>query len=153
MPDRWSGRIPPGKALLRDHPGHIGQPHQHLVILFGPQSRGNLDRLVAVRLVELVLQILHLHRRESQQPRQFGHGPIGIDQALGDNVDPEFDPVAGKLRVVAIKDRPAPWRQQGQVDAIAFGKRFVLGVLDEPDPAHPRRQQHAKAGLQAADQH
>ena len=109
---RRSGRVPPGEALLRDHSGHVGQPHQHLVVLFGMQSRGDLNRLVAVGFVELVFKVLQLHRREGQKPRQFGHGAIGIDQPFWDDVDPELDPVAGKLRVVAIEDRAAPGRDQ-----------------------------------------
>ena len=153
MRHRRPGRIPAREALLRNHAGHIGQPHQHLVVLLRMQPRGDLDRLIAVALVELVLQILHLHWTEAQQIGELAHRGTAVDQPLRDDVDPEFDPVAGQLRVVAIEDRSAPRRQQGQVDAIAFGQGLVLVILDQRDPPDPHRQQCGQSGLQPADQH
>ena len=153
MPNRRPGRVPPRKALLRDHAGHIGQPDQNLVVLIRAQPRNDFDRLVTVRLVELVLQLLNLHWVERQQPRQFADRAARIDQTLRNDVDPELDPVRGELDIVAIKDRPATRRHQRQVDPVAFGQGGIFGVLDKSDPPHPCRQQHAESGLQPADHH
>jgi hypothetical protein len=138
--------------LLGDHTGQIGQPHQHFVILARGQAGGDLDRLRAVGLVDFVPEILQLDRGKRKQPTQLGQGLIGVVQAVGDHIDPELDPVGGELGVVAIEDRAAPRRDQGEVDPVAFSCGLVLLVLDQRDPAQPRSQQHAQPGLQSADQ-
>ena len=53
-----------------------------------------------------------------------------------------------------IANLPAATRRdQRKVDAVALGQGAVLVALDQRDPAHPRRQQHADAALQRADHH
>jgi hypothetical protein len=104
------------------------------------EALGDLDRLKAGGLVERLADAVDIVGLERQQLGQEGKDPIGIVQAVRDDVDPEIGAIAGD-RLAAPVQHPAPARRdQGQVDAVALGQQRVFLIVCNGDPAHPARQ-------------
>jgi hypothetical protein len=59
--------------------------------------------LESVRLLELVLKILDLDRGKLEQPSELLDRAVGVDQPVGDDVDPEVGAVSGQGGAVSVE--------------------------------------------------
>ena len=151
--DARGGRVEPREAALGEDAGKFGKAHAQGGEILVAQAACDLDGLEPARGFDLVLDIGNPRRLEPEQFAQPVDGGLGIDQTLGDQVDPEIRAVGGERCAVAVEDPAAARRNKGEVDAVAFGFETIFLVLRDRQIAQPQRQQHPDPALDRADHH
>src|SRR5690606_25578470 len=110
VPDRGPRRIVAGVAALRHDTVQVRQSDADRRKSVVVETVGNLDRLVSGRLVDLVAQVLNLHRREPEQIAESKNRRLRILETLGNDVDAEIRAVGRKGSALAIETPAARGR-------------------------------------------
>ncbi len=152
MAHRRARRIKPRKPALRHDTGQFGQAHADGGKLVPVELARHFHRLKPARLADLVPDIGDMIGRQVKQTLQCCQCRIGIGQPIGDQVDAKIRAVGRNRHAIAIEHPAAPGRDQRKVDAVAFRRGGIFGILrhrqiakapgeQQPDPALNRAEQ------------
>ncbi len=148
--DGRAGRVEARVALGGRDAGQVGKANGDRRKLFVGQVIGDLHRLEAGGLVEILVDAVDVVGIELEKGGQLLHHPVAVLQSVLDDVDAKVGAIAGQ-RLAAPVDQPAAaWRDDGQVDPVALREQPVFLVFGNGDPAHAADKQAAHGQLSAS---
>ena len=137
-------------AKRRDS-GQLGEADGDGGIFLEGEVLGHRHGLVALRVLELLLDALDLVWGELEQFGEGAEDAVRLLEAVGDQVDPEIGTVDGDGLVVAVDDPAAPGRHQPRLHPVRLGEKLVFLVLLDREVGHARAERRRHQALRAAE--
>ena len=150
MPDRRPFGIKACKSLCGLHTGQIGRTNADRGIAFPVEVFSDLNGLETCPFFNVAGNPVALVGGQFQNLRQCVERCGHILDPVGNDIDAEHSSIERERLPLMVDNPPAPWRDQRQVDAVAFGLKRVAFILEYRQIRHARGEQRANGKLCAA---